>query len=195
MLAQLSTVKTRLAIDQADTADDVLLTNLIKLASGRFSRECNRVFDRGAGVTWQFRANEMNIRPERPPIEAVTLFELKTTEAGGWVAVSPTPYYLIGPQLNLVELITPIGSESQLGRLTYTGGFVLPGTTPSNGQTALPDEVEQSCIDQTAYWYQNRNRLGITSMSAEGGSVQSLSSLDLLPHVKAIVKKYERWVC
>ena len=49
MLAQLTTLKTRLGI--TDTTDDTLLTNLIKFASGRFDRECNRSFERAANAT------------------------------------------------------------------------------------------------------------------------------------------------
>jgi hypothetical protein len=193
MLTRLSTITSRLKFEAGDTADNTLLTNMIKHASGRFTKECNRIFDRGAGVTFEFRADEMNVRPDRYPIEAVTGFELKTTEAEGWVAVTSAPDYLIGPAKNIIEMASPIGSSRELGRLTYSGGYVLPGTTPDTGQTALPDEIEQSCVEQVCYWYANRNRLGLTSVSAEGGSVQNFGKLDLLPHVLAVLKKYERW--
>src|SRR4051812_27087055 len=195
MLTQLITIKSRLPFEAGDTADDTLLTNMLLHASGRFAKECNRIFERGAGVTFEFRADEMNIRPDRYPIEAVTGFEMKATEALGWVAVTPAPDYLIGPAKNIIEMASPIGSSRELGRVTYSGGYVLPGTTPGNGQTALPDEIEQACVEQVAYWYQNRNRLGLQSVSAEGGSIQNFASLDLLPGVKAVLRKYERWVC
>jgi hypothetical protein len=31
-----------------------------------------------------------------------------------------------------------------LGRVTYTGGYVLPGASPGAGQTALPDDLESA---------------------------------------------------
>ena len=57
MLTQLSTLKTRLGLDQFDTTDDVLLTNILNLVSARFSAECNRVFDYGTSLTYEFRAS------------------------------------------------------------------------------------------------------------------------------------------
>ena len=39
MLTQLSMVKSRLGLDQSDTTDDVLLTNILNLVSARFSAE------------------------------------------------------------------------------------------------------------------------------------------------------------
>ena len=40
--------------------------------------------------------------------------------------------------------------------MTLTGGYVLPGTTPSAGQTALPDDLEQAAVEQVAYWFQKQ---------------------------------------
>ena len=71
--------------------------------------------------------------------------------------------------------------------------ILLAQATPSSGQTALPSEIEHACADQVAYLYQNRSRLGITSVTGEGGGISQFSQLDLLPHVKPILKKYERW--
>jgi hypothetical protein len=59
----------------------------------------------------------------------------------------------------VISLLTPLGIASQQARVTYTGGYVLPGATPGAGQTALPAELEQACVEQAAYWYQNRHRL------------------------------------
>jgi hypothetical protein len=193
MLTQLSSLKSRLRLDSFDVDDDTLLTNYIKHASGRFARECNRIFDRAAGATFEFHAHEREIAPDRYPIESVTGFDLKSNEAEGWVAQSNVSY-LISPSLCLIQLAAPLGACSQKARVTFTGGYVLPGATVSAGQTPLPDEIEQACIDQVVYWYQNRQRLGLLSTSGEGGSSQQMKTLDLLPHVAAVLKKYERWL-
>jgi hypothetical protein len=192
MLTQLTTVKTRLGIAPADMADDLLLTNFIAGLSGRFERECNRTFGIGYGINFDFRGDEMNVRPDRCPVVSVASFWSKATEALGWVVESPTPDYLIGQQKNVIELAAPLGSSVGLGRVVYTGGYVLPGTTPGTGETALPSEVEQACVEQCAYVYQNRARLGVASMSAEGGSVQQFGNLDLLPSVRAVLEEVRK---
>jgi hypothetical protein len=193
MLTQLATVKTRLRLNSFDVDDDALITGLIRHASGRFALECNRTFDRGVDVTFEFRADQIDILPERYPVESVASFDLKSNETDGWIA-QPNIVYLFSPERCVVELATTLGNSRQKGRITYTGGYVLPGATPDAGQTALPDELEQACIDQVVYWHQNRNRLGILSTAGEGGSIQNMKTLDLLPHVAAVLRKYERFV-
>jgi len=194
MLTTLVTIKSRLGLDTFDTTDDPLLTNLLKHVSARFSAECNRTFDYGAALTFEFRADQTNIVVDHPPIELVSKFELKSTESEGWTLLSAIDY-LISPQKTLLELAQPLGQSGQLGRVTYTGGYILPGGTPASaGQTPLPDDLEQACIEQVAYWYQRRAQLGLMSVSNDSGIVQQFQSSDLLPQVKSVLKHYERWI-
>ena len=192
MLTTLLNLKSRLGLDAFDTNDDALLTNLLKHVSARFAAECHRVFDYGAALTSEFRASDVNINVDHPPIEFVTKFELKTTESEGWVLQSAIGY-LLSPQKGIIELAQPLGEITQLGRVTYTGGYILPGTTPTGNQIALPDDIEQACIEQAAYWYQRRAQLGLQSVSNESGIVQQFQSSDLLPQVRAVLKHHERW--
>jgi hypothetical protein len=193
MLTQLATVKGRLGIELFDTTDDVLLTNIIRHVSARFAAACNRVFDYGADLTFEFRADQSSVLVDRPPIESVSQFELKSSETEGWLLQSAIDYLLL-PQRTGLELAAPLGCSRQLGRVTYTGGYILPGASPTGNQRALPDDIEQTCIEQVAYWYQRRSQLGLVSVSSEGGVVQQFQSSDLLPQVRAVLKHYERWV-
>ena len=93
----------------------------------------------------------------------------------------------------LPKVSVPLGTKYEQGRVTYTGGYVLPGTTPGAGQTALPDDLEHACTEQVAYWYQNRFRLGLLSMPAEGRTFFNIAQIDLLPQVQSILKRYERF--
>src|SRR5438046_2335613 len=165
MLAQLSTIKARLGLEQFDTTDDLVLTNLLRHVSARFALECNRVFDYGAGLTFAFHAEQINIVIDRPPIELVSQFHLKATESEGWLLQSAVGY-LLSPKKAVIELREPLGASGQLGRVTYTGGYVLPGTAPTGNQVALPDELELACIEQVAYWYQRRTQLGLMTVSS-----------------------------
>ena len=193
MLTQLTTVKSRLGLEQFDPTDDALLTNIIKHVSARFAAECNRIFDYGQSLTYEFRADDTQIVVDHPPIESVSQFDLKSSESEGWIVQSGVEY-LLSPQRSLVELAEPLGSVRQLGRVTFTGGYVLPGATPTGNQIALPDDIEQCCLDQVAYWYSRRSQLGLLSISSEAGIVQQFQSTDLLPQVRATLKHYERWI-
>src|SRR2546428_12387581 len=122
MLTQLATVKARLALTVTDYDD--LLTRAIEAVSARFDRECNRTLARTAGATQEFPATETEIIARCYPIEAVTKFELKTSEAEGWIEQTGTGYLL--RQACIVSLTLPLSFllprtfAPQLARVTYT---------------------------------------------------------------------------
>lgn len=190
LLAQLTTIKTRLGI--TDTTDDTLLTNLIEFASARFERDTNRSLDRAVATAEEFSADQTEMTVARFPIESVASFHLKKNETDGWILQSNIDYLI--RRACVISLSAPLGTKYEQARVTFTGGYVLPGTTPGAGQTALPDDLEHACVEQVAYWYQNRFRLGLLSMPAEGRTFFNLAQIDLLPQVQSILKRYERFV-
>ncbi len=192
MLTQLATVKARLGLDSFDTTDDALLTNILKFVSARFAADSNRIFDYGAGLTCEFRADQLSLLVDRPPIESVSQFDLKSSESEGWMVQSDIDY-LLSPKRTGIELALPLGTFRQLGRVTYTGGYVLPGATPTGSQIVLPDDIEQACVEQAAYWYQRRAQLGLMSVTSGDSTVQHYQTADLLPQVQAVLKHYERF--
>jgi len=84
MLTQLATIKSRLAIPDADTTNDALLTNAIKALSVRFDKETNRTLARTDSATQEFPGNDTEITLVCYPVETITKFETKSTEAEGW---------------------------------------------------------------------------------------------------------------
>src|SRR6185295_8602626 len=146
-------------------------------------------FDYGAALTSEFRADQIYIAVERPPIESVSQFELKSTEAEGWLPQSDIDY-LLSPVKTLIQLAQPLGTSAQLARVTYTGGYILPGASPTGNQLPLPDDLELAALEQAAYWYQRRSQLGLLSVSSEAGVVQQFQSSDLLPQVRATLKHH-----
>jgi len=194
MLTQLATVKARLALAVTDFDD--LLTRAIDAVSARFERECNRTFARTVGATQEFPASDTEIIARCYPIETVTKFELKTTEAEGWVEQTGVSYLL--RQACIVSLTVPLSFvpqavTPQLARVTYTGGYVMPGTTPSAGQTALPADLETAAIEQVAFWFQERDKLGLIRQWPHDGTYIVLTQLPLLPQVSATIRPYVRW--
>jgi hypothetical protein len=189
MLTQLTTVKNRLGI--TDTTDDTLLTNFIKSAGARFENECHRQFERTVNAIEEFSGDVTEVRVARYPIEAVGQFHLKDNETDGWQLRNGVLYVL--RRACVISLGGAFGTQAQQAKVTYTGGYVLPGTTPGSGEAALPDDLEQACVEQVAYWYQNRHRLGLLSVPADGRTFFQLAQIDLLPQVEGVLRKYERW--
>jgi hypothetical protein len=191
MLTQLSTVKTRLGIAPADTQYDALLTGAIQAVGLRFDQECNRHLLREANATQEFAADVTELRLRHYPLEAVSRFDLKTTEAEGWVEAPGVEY--LARDGGIVSLRTRLGTAAQQARVTYTGGYVAPGTAPGAGQTALPAGLEQAAIEQVAFWFQNRDRLGIAREWPQDGNYVQLADLDLLPSVRPLLAGFQRW--
>ena len=194
MLTQLTTVKARLGILDTDTTNDTLLTNAIKAISARFDRECNRTLARTENFVQEFPENETAICAACYPIESVTKFETKTSEAEGWVEQTGVDYLI--RQRCVISLPFPLAtlnSQPLTSRVTYTGGYVLPGTVPGAGQTALPDDLEQAAVEQAAFWFQNRDRIGLLRAWDYHATYRHFAALDLLAGVKAVLTKYARW--
>ena len=191
MLTLLSTIKARLGLTDLDVQFDALLTNAIKAISTRFDQETNRTLARTADATYEFDADETEILV---PCYPVTKFELKTTEAEGWIEQTGIDFLIRRScVLSLLSPLSLLPSSAPLARATYTGGYVLPGTTPAAGQTALPSDLEQAAVEQVAAWFQNRDKLGLDTIWPHQGTYEKFAQLDLLLPVRAVVARYTRW--
>jgi hypothetical protein len=191
MLTQLITIKARLAISDFDVQYDSLLTNALLAISARFDKETNRTLARSVDATQEFPANDLEIIVPGYPIESVAKFELKANETDGWVEQSNVEF--IVRRKCIISLFDPPGPGLKMARVTYTGGYVLPGTTPSAGQTALPDDLEQAAVEQAASWFRNRDKLGLVRSWPHQGTYEQFSQLDLSPDVKTVLQHYERF--
>jgi hypothetical protein len=195
MLTQLSTVKARLEI--LDGTHDALLTSAITALSARFDSETQRTLARTENFTQEFEADTTEIPASCYPIESVSKFETKTSEAEGWQELQPTPDYLIRARC-IISLARPLNLQLstfnlQLARVTYTAGYVLPGTPPGPGQAALPADLEQAATEQVAYWFQKRAKLGLRTLWPPNGTYEQFLSLDLLPEVRSVLSRHQRF--
>ena len=191
MLTTLPNIKARLGLPDADTQYDTLLTSVIAAVSARFDLECNRTFARTENAIQEFSAEETEIPVACYPIEALTGFETKSSEALGWVQVDNVDAVIrLGC---VVSISSTLGSARQQARLVYTGGYGLPGAEVSPGQTALPPDLQHAAIEQVAVWFQNKDKLGLLRHWPSSGTYVLLSQQPLLPGVTAVLKKYERW--
>jgi len=127
MLTQLTTVKDRLGILPADTQYDAVLTRCIEAVTARFDRECQRAFARNASAMYEFPGREREVVPLCYPIEGISKFELKETEAEGWVEQTGVDYLV--RSACVISMGAALSSvEASRGRITYAGGYVLPGS-------------------------------------------------------------------
>lgn len=202
MLCQLSTVKNRLGILDTDLTSDALLTSAIQAVSARFDLECNRTLARTENFTQTFDAHDAELGLACYPVESVARFDLKFSESAGWVEQTGVDYLLRGT--SVLSLQTPfarVNAPPALVRVTYTGGYVQPGAPdpPTFGPGAfapfqrLPADLEQAAIEQTVYWFQNRDRQGLLRVWDYHATYRQFADADLLAGVRAVLQKYRRW--
>jgi hypothetical protein len=194
MLTQLATIKTRLAIPTEDTQYDTLLTNAIQAVSARFDKETNRTLARTESATHEFDPGDTEIIVPCYPIETVTKFELKSTESTGWQEITPTPDYLIRRPC-IISLLSPLRIPQSALRITYAGGYVLPGDNlqPSTSNFQLPADLENAAIEQVAYWFQTRDNIGLDTIWPHFGTYQKFAQLPLLLPVQQVLTHHRRW--
>jgi hypothetical protein len=197
MLTTLATVKTRLEIDAFDLSHDEILTNAINAISFRFDKETNRTLARTVNITQEFDATDTEICLACYPFESLTRFELKSSEAEGWIEQTGIDFLIRRACILTLpsRLVTCHSSlVTQVARVTYTGGFVLPGATVGPGQYPLPSDLEQAAVEQVAFWFQSRDKLGIDTTWPHAGTYEKFVQLPLLLSVQSTLKRYERWI-
>ena len=199
MLTQLSTVKDRLALDPLVTTFDAMIERAIIGISARFDLETGRTLARTEKATFEFAAEGTEILVPCYPIETVSSFELKTTESGGWTEQSGVEYAI--RRRCIISLGSALGPRSfnvpsPLARVTYTGGYVLPGTDPQvspPNSEKLPAELEQAAVEQTAFWFLTRDQPGLIRQWPKGGNYEQFADPDLLPSVREVLRRYARF--
>lgn len=192
-LVQLTTVKNRLGITVS--SDDTMLSNFIEQIGERFELEMNRKLERQTGWTQEFDARKWALTVERYPVEQVTAWKVKTNETEGFVSQT-APDFTLAKKPGIITLTASVGLgvHPQILQITYDGGFVLPGGTPTGGQTALPDAIEHAACEQVAHWYQNRHRLGLQTIPAEGRTYYQIADRDLLQGSLRVITLFKRTV-
>jgi len=126
------------------------------------------------------------------PLESISKWELSSSQAGGWVWVEQPGVDVLVRCGVVLSLSSPLGSGRQRGRVTYTGGFVLPGVVAGPGQKSLPKALENACIEQVAYMFQHKDHPGSVIHSTGNYIYDKFADVDLLPMVRAVLARFRR---
>ena len=189
MLTTLTNLKLRAGI--TGTEDDTLLTAISNAVEARFNGVCNRVFARSATAELIFDADRVAILLPCYPVESLTGLYLRDNATSSWTFQDGLLYEL-DAAAGILHLTVPIGTRWQRCRAVYAGGYVLPGTEATTGQTALPTDVEQAAIEQALHIYHRRHDLRFTDTTGETAAARQLRNVDLLESVQAALAPYRR---
>lgn len=180
--------------------DDALITIGLGVAL-QFDKFCNRQFTRVEDATVEFTAAREGFTLPRYPVEEVTFIELQTTYEAGWAAQSLSLISNVTLKSGVVRFGGTLGSDSDLVRLTYTGGYWWNtnedgvDAAPA-GAAALPADLKLAWIEQCKKIWEVYDPLG-TGLGKGGSNVAlvglSLAGLELLPTVKQTLAPHVRY--
>ena len=195
-LGNLSTLKSRLLPPQsvAQTDDDAEITAIGLGVARWFEQTCDRKFERIEGDTYLCRSDRTYLTVPRYPLESVTTIEQLPIGQAAWTPAPPT--WLLFPESGLIDFAATLGTPYTQLRLTYTGGYWWDETEDASGvqpmnSHPLPLDLHFAWLDQCAFLYERRTKLGLQKIAHLGGTY-SLEPTDLLPHVRAILQNYRR---
>jgi hypothetical protein len=179
----------------SDTRDDAALTLWMEGLQGRFDDHLDRVLLRNERVEIH-DGGESFLYLKSFPVESVTTVHLDHDQEWNADSLLNATDYRLRADRGLLTfgsfgpiMAWPEGFQNI--RVAYVGGYLATGTSPGEGQTAIPDAIRRCFFLQAGFEWRNRTNLGKESVSAQGASV-ALAPAQLLPEVKSGLQPYRR---
>jgi hypothetical protein len=198
-LSQLETLKAWLPITSTNDKDDPTLSRLLTAVSMDFARATRRTDLLQATYTEVHRGDgSSRMVAFHWPIVAVTNLTVggsAITASADKIAVG---YYLdsdIDPErIWNIYLNGYVFSDGEPVKLSYSAGYVQPGITGplTQGQIALPEDIEQAVLDWCAYRYRERPNVAATQRRTGQGDSEHTELLDAPPNVLQVIERYKR---
>lgn len=202
-LTNLTTLRRHLlaASLQSEARFDTVLVTLGRGVAAAFESYCNRSLGFEEDAEMVVGADRSHVVVPVYPIVAVSAVALKRDEESGWVPQADEPL-IINTNSGLVRFSGQMGSEWELLRITWTGGYwweqaepedeTFPSAAPE-GAARLPDDLVSAFLLQCEMVWEAHDKLG-TSMTSGGTQTDTrLSKLDLSPLVKSVLDGYIRY--
>ncbi len=199
-LTTLENLKAWLPINTTTTSDDPTLSRLITAASNDFMRATKRP-DLLQASYCEVRTGDGGTRMVlyHWPIVSVTTLKINGAAVAASADKIVAGYFLdqdIDPE-RIFSLWLAGGSSFTDGnsvQISYAAGYVQPGASAplTQGQIALPEDIEQAVIDWCAYRYKERPNVSATQRRSVQGESAQTELIDAPPNVLKVIDRYAR---
>jgi len=194
-LCTLDDIKARLGIVNTDSDD--IIGDVISGVTSMFETYCDRPLIAPAqDVTEYYSGVGDYLQVRRYPLIAIaTLKESYSYNFASATAMTANTDYRILNDGNNGVIMRMYVAWSQFPdsvQIIYRGGYCAAGVTPGDGEHQLPDDLREAAIQQVCLVYKRKDDIGLSSVTFDGSAMQKNEKIDLLPLVKATLKKYRR---
>lgn len=171
-LTTLAKVKDQLDITSGDTTNNAVLEQLINAATDTIERYCGgRRFKRTTYTNEKYDGNgDKSIKLRHWPVTTLTSFQFLTGDFGSdnWEDFDSDFYNIeTGDSRNggviYSQVTIPKGVDNI--RVTYVAGGDI------DGADAIPDDIDQACIDYVVFMFNKRKAAGVKSESLGDRSI------------------------
>ncbi|MDD5011966.1 MAG: hypothetical protein PHQ00_07575 [Phycisphaerae bacterium] len=195
-LCTIADIKDRLGIG-SNTEYDAMLNRIILGLEEIFNNETGRkLLMTDSDVTEYYTGESAFLQLERYPVISITSIKESALYTFGdeSALTANTDYRLTKEAKNgiIYRMNCKWSGYEDSIQLVYRGGYCGADETPGTGEHALPADLREAAIMQACFIYKRRSDIGLSSVSAEGGSISKFSAMDLLPLVKVTLTKYRR---
>jgi|19_taG_2_1085344.scaffolds.fasta_scaffold03662_2 hypothetical protein len=174
-----------------DTDRDAILGNLIDKVSARVEGLCG-----GRLLYKEERTEYFSLKPGEGqifqlagfPVDTSQTFTVKSAFDRDWsntTALSSSEYYLDATDGVLHLDLAALDFGTHTLQVVSTGGL---GTSASDLSTEYSD-LTNAARQQVAFEYEQRQRLGVLSVSGPDGSASLLAAHEILPDLKAAIDR------
>ncbi len=194
LICTLADVKERLGLN--DEHDDVI-ARIITSLEGIFNSYTRRtLIITEADVTEYYTPVGSYLQLNRWPIVGITSikqasdYDFDNADA----LTADTDYRLLNDGKNGIvrRLLTGWLAWPDSIQAVYRGGYCSAGQTPGDGEFAMPADLREAAIEQASFIFKRKDDIGLSGVSAQGGSISKFSAMELLPMVEEILKHYRR---
>ncbi len=167
-------------------SEQMLIELLIDAFTERAERETRRRFQHATGLQQTFNVIRPRnyVRVERYPISSITaVYESWDGTFDSSTVLDADEYTFDEHGHVYLRHRSSFYVGQQTVRVDYAGGL-------ARDVGAVPADLRAAATQQVAYWYDQRDRLGIRSQSFGGASVTTFAD-DWLPFTKSVVESYQ----
>lgn len=182
--ATLADFKARMDIENATTAEDTMLEQIIEAASRQVDGWCGRSFYGGEGVRYVTADNScLLILPE--DLQSLTELTTDRDDDRDYETVWPIGAVDLQPYPGPYQVVRPRAGYSFP---THCQAIRIEGVWGYQGD--VPAAIREACLLQASRLYKRKDApFGVTG-SAEHGQLQTITGID--PDVKELLKPYMR---